>query len=344
MGVSVKVAHNLRILGLPPGATSSEIRAAFRRLARTCHPDVAGKQGARKFEQITGAYTFLKNLTQDELREGERGVPEASSPPAPAAPTPSKAPGWKWRGSWRHKRKERLQAEEDQRQQREQEAEERVRQSRDASAEAVLSAGERALEDLLTRIEREAQSCSTQDLVLRLSSGVPQVRHLALARLGTLVNRRELLDAVLALLQNWEIDEKTARLIASLPLTPENHRTLAKQLVNRSAAMPDSLLVYLLRLQGSGETDQDLLERYLQKASPKGIALILRQWPQESFISPFTLRFLLAQEEPSVLVPLLSLMKQRSIPCPEWAHERLKAHLSHPNAAVRVWAKALLSG
>ncbi|MDR2136832.1 MAG: J domain-containing protein, partial [Synergistaceae bacterium] len=68
MSVSMKITHNLRILGLPPNATASEVRSAFRRLARTCHPDIVGKQGARKFEQITGAYTFLKGLTQDELQ------------------------------------------------------------------------------------------------------------------------------------------------------------------------------------------------------------------------------------------------------------------------------------
>jgi hypothetical protein len=171
------------------------------------------------------------------------------------------------------------------------------------------------------------------------------VRHLALARLGKSVNRRELLDAVLDLLQSWEIDEKTARLVSALPLEPENHRILARHLADKASEMPEALLVYLLRLQNSRITitDQDLLERYLQKAGPKGVALILRLWPKEFFISPFTLRFLLAREEATVLAPLLSLMKQRSVPCPEWMRLRLKAHLSHSNAAVRVWAKALLS-
>ncbi|MDR1378847.1 MAG: DnaJ domain-containing protein [Synergistaceae bacterium] len=333
MGISVKVAHNLQILGLPPDATSSEIRAAFRRLARTCHPDVVGKQGARKFEQITGAYTFLKNLSQDELNEEVRSE-------VPSAP---KVSGWKWKGSWRRKRQVQEHLEEDRRKETEREAEEQVHRSREASVEAILSSAEQALEDLLVRVEQETRSCSTQDLTLRLSSGIPQVRHLALSRLGTLVNRRELLDAVLSLLQNWEIDEKTARLVSLLPLNLENHRTLAKHLVNKASEMPELLLVYLLRLSGSREADQDLLERYIQKAAPKGVALILRQWPQESFVSPSTLRFLLVREEPVILVSLLNLMKQRSIPCPEWARERLKTHLAHPNAAVRVWAKALLS-
>ena len=67
MDVSFEIARNLRTLGLPPGADASDVRAAFRALARTHHPDVVGRGGARRFERITGAYTFLKNLPQDAL-------------------------------------------------------------------------------------------------------------------------------------------------------------------------------------------------------------------------------------------------------------------------------------
>jgi hypothetical protein len=69
----------------------------------------------------------------------------------------------------------------------------------------------------------------------------------------------------------------------------------------------------------------------------------LRHWPQGPFFSAPTLRHLLSQEDERVLVPLLRMMKQRSVPCPSWGLERLTAQLSHPNMAVRVWAKALLS-
>jgi hypothetical protein len=350
MGVSIKVAHSLRVLGLPPGATASEVRSAFRRLARTCHPDIAGKQGARKFEQITGAYTFLKNLTQEELWQGELqkdGVHRSeSTTPAPAR----RVFRWGWKKlkklkknlTWRQKKKERLKAEKGRKERAAQEMEKKIKNVREASIDNILACGEQAVENLLTLIEREAQSCNIQDLLLRLSSGVPSVRHLALSRLGSLANRPELFGATLEMLEKWDIDDKTARLVASLPLEPENHQALAKKLVHRASAMPDALLIHLLCLQNPRPLDREILERYLQKAAPTGVASILRYWPQGPFLSVSVLRDLLSRESEVVLVPLLSTMKQRSIPCPEWGREQLNAHLSHPNVAVRIWAKALL--
>ena len=73
MNLSSEVAYSLRVLGLAPGATAADVRSAFRRLARTCHPDVAGRQGAFRFQQITGAYTFLKGLTPEERRREPAG-------------------------------------------------------------------------------------------------------------------------------------------------------------------------------------------------------------------------------------------------------------------------------
>jgi hypothetical protein len=359
MSVSMKVVHSLRILGLSPDATASEVRSAFRRLARTCHPDIAGKQGARRFEQITGAYTFLKNLTQEELRQGElqkdgsrqddarpSGVRREESA-APASTSKAFRWGWKkWKKAlaWRQKRKERLNEENNRKERAAREVEEKIKRTREASIESILTRGEQAVKNLLTLTEQETQSCNVQDLLLRLSSGVPQVRHLALSRLGTLVNRAELFNATLALLQKWDIDDKTARLVVSLPLEPENRPVLAKKLADRASAIPDALLLHLLRLQSPPPLDREILERYLQKAAPAGIALILRYWPQGPFVSNPVLRALLAHESEVVLVPLLSAMKHRSVPCLEWERDRLNAHLSHPSVAVRIWAKALLSG
>lgn len=49
-----------RILGLEPGATPGEIRAAFRRLAKRQHPDVARTPAAtRRFVRTVTAYRML---------------------------------------------------------------------------------------------------------------------------------------------------------------------------------------------------------------------------------------------------------------------------------------------
>ncbi|KDP46757.1 hypothetical protein JCGZ_06545 [Jatropha curcas] len=53
------------ILGLPVGATSQEIKSAYRRLARSCHPDVAALDrkatSADEFMKIHAAYSTLSD-------------------------------------------------------------------------------------------------------------------------------------------------------------------------------------------------------------------------------------------------------------------------------------------
>lgn len=49
------------ILGIAPGATVTEIRQAYRRLAHRCHPDVADDpEGEPKFKAASEAYRTLK--------------------------------------------------------------------------------------------------------------------------------------------------------------------------------------------------------------------------------------------------------------------------------------------
>ncbi|KAL7236998.1 hypothetical protein ACSBR1_020145 [Camellia fascicularis] len=53
------------VLGIPMNATGNEIKAAYRKLARTCHPDVAmvnrRDQSANEFMKIHAAYSTLSD-------------------------------------------------------------------------------------------------------------------------------------------------------------------------------------------------------------------------------------------------------------------------------------------
>ncbi|KAK7309361.1 hypothetical protein RJT34_06019 [Clitoria ternatea] len=53
------------VLGIPAGASSQEIKAAYRRLARLCHPDVAAidrkNSSADEFMKIHAAYSTLSD-------------------------------------------------------------------------------------------------------------------------------------------------------------------------------------------------------------------------------------------------------------------------------------------
>ena len=55
-----------------------DIHSAFRKLARELHPDVTGSKSDFRFKQVTGAYSFLKNLSESDLAELAEKSPEKS--------------------------------------------------------------------------------------------------------------------------------------------------------------------------------------------------------------------------------------------------------------------------
>ena len=57
------------VLGLPPSSTKEEVKAAFRRAALKCHPDVdPSPQAAARFSEVkTAADAILKGVRADGL-------------------------------------------------------------------------------------------------------------------------------------------------------------------------------------------------------------------------------------------------------------------------------------
>lgn len=54
------------VLGLSPGASEEEIKAAYRRLAKKYHPDLhpGDQEAAKKMQEINAAYEALRNPSQ----------------------------------------------------------------------------------------------------------------------------------------------------------------------------------------------------------------------------------------------------------------------------------------
>jgi DnaJ-class molecular chaperone len=100
------------ILGISKGASQGDVRAAYRRLARQCHPDVNPDDcGAEeRFKAINEAYEVLSDPTQrDRYDATSGGQPRYYREPRRAAKSPSPATGWgfapgaAWPGSGRRR-------------------------------------------------------------------------------------------------------------------------------------------------------------------------------------------------------------------------------------------------
>lgn len=83
---SVDTRDALATLGLAPGADLDAVRAAFRRLVRTHHPDVAGPGSNDRTARLTEAYRVLKQAADADGIVAGAPPPPPEPPPAPTAP------------------------------------------------------------------------------------------------------------------------------------------------------------------------------------------------------------------------------------------------------------------
>lgn len=66
----MNLADCYRLLGLMDGASTAQVKASYRRLARRYHPDVNGERFAQeKFIQLTEAYKYLLSVISPSLAE-----------------------------------------------------------------------------------------------------------------------------------------------------------------------------------------------------------------------------------------------------------------------------------
>ena len=103
------------VLGVEPGATPTQIKAAWRRLARTNHPDLTGDDPAasraatRRMAEINDAYAALtREPSRRRVGDGRRGTRRAAvrarEPATPGRPAAAEAdpPGHRPRRHERH--------------------------------------------------------------------------------------------------------------------------------------------------------------------------------------------------------------------------------------------------
>jgi hypothetical protein len=88
----VDAREALAALGLPADATFPEARAAYRRLVRVAHPDVAGPAGTADAARLNQAFAVLRAQAGSLGARATAGHPEPPSAPPPPAPAPPPRP------------------------------------------------------------------------------------------------------------------------------------------------------------------------------------------------------------------------------------------------------------
>ena len=210
--LAFKIDSCFRTLELKPGADGSQIRSAFRRLARTHHPDIAGTFGVQKYEQISNAYSLLKSLTLEELSIFEAQLIRSGNKRE------------SFFTKWQRKQVEKKRA---------REAE--LHEARE-EATATKKARERALslriDYILNKCVREASiickknknellNNEISDIIIRLEASRYEVRLMAMRNILDYVNNRRIMEALLNMLKRYPITGEALDIVNKLHLPPE---------------------------------------------------------------------------------------------------------------------------
>lgn len=327
---------NFKILGLSPDANWDEVRSAFRRLARTYHPDIAGPEGTRRFTEITEAYMTLK----ETLSPGVAGESRRSSPSGSVVREETEdGASWLWRlwekiaaffrgdgaAEYAHET-----------------GEGEIPPVRVRFIGSILSRAETDLLNLTARRAERKNRSKTEDIVRRLRSRHPEVVLLALKKLSA---RDAAGDVKAALEEHFaegvptsEVLEGILSLLSASPAASGFARMLASRAKEYSAHDAQAVLKWF-RLH---KIPKECYAAFLSHPLNSVIAATLNRWPSsETLIDVPDVVSLLRSDDENILIPLLRIIKKEKLPI--WVIGVItKLASEYPSPAVRVWASAIV--
>jgi hypothetical protein len=333
------VNSNFKILGLASDASWDEVKSAFRRLARTYHPDIAGPDGARKFSEITEAYMTLKETIArgPSAKRVPRQQPghEDRRQAQPAASGETREPIFKsfWKklfgaaGKGSH---EKEQFDYD------------LPPVRVRFLGSVISRAESEMQGILSRRGEIKARSRTEAILRRLRSRHPSVVMLALQSISfrdaTNDMRRAVVDHFARHTPSTEILESLLALFSAPGISTD----LARVLVSHSGSFSSSDSLLVLKWLRRQNLPKEFFVPFLSHPLDSVIAAALNGWPQgQSLPESVDLLGLLKKSDEAILVPLLRLMKKEKIPM--WLIPSInKIMAEHKSPAVRVWASAIV--
>jgi curved DNA-binding protein CbpA len=323
-----------KTLGLSPDANWEDVKRAFRQLARTYHPDVAGPDGARKFAEITAAYMTLKELKS--LGTGKISRPGYARPEEAPVAKEARREESIFKKFWRKlfsrdKTRTGDFAEEDD-----------LPPVRVRFIGSVISRAESEMYSVLSKRDEFVSRNRTDAIIRRLGSKHPAVVLLALRQISIYNVKDEIAAATIEhFKRNIPASEVLERVLDVFSNSPKREELSKAMLLHLNKFSEADSMVLLSRFK-RWKLPAGSFQQFLYHKSPAVVAGAVSCWPAEVRIGEKAeLVNLLKKDEEVILVPLLRLLRHEKLP--PWAGMRLeKLVKEHPSPAVRVWASAIV--
>lgn len=350
---------DLKTLGLSPGASWEDVKSAFRRLARTYHPDVAGPEHSVRFAEINRAYMSIREAVQ----RGTYGACGSGTSAGTSSPF-SGGTGTYYEGRTRRRARSRrpsrgirigglgwlsslgsaiargASAIFNQEERRRRESERRAQELERIIGEAMDLAGNR-LDGILRRSRPAYDGSSSPHLETRLFSRHPGVVVLAMEELRRLEDRALAERLMGSLLSRGVPDGEVLK--KALGMFRPACSEVARAICRWGASYGREEAVSVIRwLKYGGARDRALFKPFCSSQDPVVLVTLLDAWPMGCGLPDVSdmSRFLKFEDE-HLLGAALRLIKREG---PQgWMMPRLeRLASSHGSAAVRVWASAIV--
>lgn len=345
---------DFKALGLQPDASWDEVKAAFRRLARTYHPDVAGPDGKRKFVEITDAYMAIKESISPGSGGGGVSASRASASAAASQTTAvheeePEVVSVKRKSSFIRSlfrkifsifafgaKKSAPTVET------ESEYEFEIPPARLRFIGSIITKAESDIHELMARRGELKSKVETDAMLSRVSSRHPGVVLLALKRINLRDASEDLRNGMLAHFRKMMPTSEVLESLMSLFSGTQYAEDLAAVLCGHTKNMAESDAVMVLKWYKRHKVPKECMTAMLSHPSSKVVAAALSSWPAGLELSDIPdVAALLRDADDEVLIPLLRLLKKEKL-SPAINAMIVKLSAEHEVQAVRVWASAIV--
>jgi len=338
--LAYKINSSFLLLGLKPGADARQIRSAFRRLARTYHPDVAGVFHTKKFEQISSAYLLLKNLTPEEL-----SLCEVKSQPPSSAKSTKESFFARWKRSYTEKEAKR---EADLRAKRE--AEEEAKEARERAQslriDNILDKCEREISSILKRKHNEKLNREISDIIIRLEASRYEVRLMAARNISKYANAPRILEAFLNMLGKYPLTGEILDTIDKLQWPREFMQKIIKVVSDNARCLEEhEIFPFIRKIIFMTADNKNIISKLMEHPSLRITEFLVARWtfptlPDENVLKKI---FLDVQNEKLIISTLNMLKKYDKNMFPSWLAQKIRDLLAHDSVSVRLWARSVSS-